>query len=166
MMQQVINPEGLMSNFFHAGITVPDLEEAKRFFVNVFNLQIVSERFLHGPYLANMLAYRGELTARIVLLRVDENVMLELVEYRNQDGSLPEPGIRQDITRSGTPHLAFFVDDLDKFDERNSGRTLHPLAESHDVIPRGPLAGGKIRFYRAKFECLIEVIQRPSSFNV
>jgi catechol 2,3-dioxygenase-like lactoylglutathione lyase family enzyme len=165
-MQQVINLEGLVSRFFHVGITVPDLEEAKSLFVNVFNLQIVSERSLYGPYLAHMLAHQGELTARIAMLRIDENVMLELVEYRDENGSLPVPGIRQDITRSGTPHLAFFVDNLDKFDERNSGRTLHPLAESHDVIPRGPLAGGKIRFYRSKFECLIEVIQRPSNFNV
>ena len=147
--------------FFHVGLTVAKLDEAVEFFVGVFGLELVSERPLHGPYLAHMLGHGRDLTARIAMLKIDESTFLELVEYHSEGASLPSPSTCQKITVSGVPHFAFFVSDLEEFHQRFSDRAIYPLAPTHDVIPRGPLAGGLIRFYRTNFECFIEVIQRP-----
>lgn len=154
------SPESEVS-FFHVGLTVESLTEAVEFFVGVFGLELVSERSLHGPYLAHMLGHGRDLTARIAMLKISESTFLELVEYHSEGASIPSPSTRQPISTSGVPHLAFFVSDLEEFHQRFGGWAIHPLAQTHDVIPRGPLAGGLIRFYRTNFECLIEVIQRP-----
>lgn len=147
--------------FFHTGITVPNLDEAKKLFVDVFDLELVSERLIQGSYLAHMLGQENELSARIAMLKLDQSTFLELVEYRNETNSLPTPVVQQEITISGVPHLAFFVENLEQFHTQHADTDLLPLSHSHDVIPRGPLAGGLIRFYRTRFECLIEIIQRP-----
>jgi len=148
--------------FFHTGITVPDLDEAKRLFVDVFRLELISERLIHGPYLAHMLGQDSEISARIAMLKVDQSTFLELVEYRNKTNALPTQVVQRDITISGVPHLAFFVENLEHFHAQHGDNDLRPLSSTHDVIPRGPFAGGLIRFYRTKFECLIEIIQQPN----
>ena len=147
--------------FFHTGITVSDLDEAKSFFSEVFGLKITSERNLSGEYLSHMLQHNQELTARIAMLQTGDETFIELVEYQTQSGSLPGPRNKAMITHSGSPHFAFFTDDLALFHEKHNMNKLDALAVEHDVIPGGPYEGGLIRFYRTSFGCLIEVIQRP-----
>jgi len=149
------------TSFFHTGITVSNLEEAKSFFSEVFGLTVTSERELSGDYLAHMLQYEQHLTARIAMLQTGDETFIELVEYHTQSGSLPGPGHKSMITNSGVPHFAFFVDDLRLFHEKHKPNKLSALAVEQDVIPGGPFKGGFIRFYHTSFGCLIEVIQRP-----
>ena len=148
--------------FFHTGLTVSNLNEAKDFFSQIFALEVTSERELSGPYLAHMLGYDCELTARIAMLETSPTTFIELVEYTDTNHVLPGPNAVGRITQSGTPHFAFFVDNLEKFHEDHGTNLLEPMALEPDTIPGGPFAGGHIRFYRSRFGCLIEVIQRPT----
>ena len=147
--------------FFHTGITVTDIEDAKTFFSEVLGMSVTSERDLSGTYLSNMLGLKTPLTARIAMLRADENSFVELVEYRSANRPIQNPW-SSDILFANSPHFAFFVQDLDDFHRRFSGTRLLPLSESVEVIPGGPFAGGLIRFYRSTFGCLFELIQKPS----
>ena len=147
--------------FFHTGLTVSNIEEAKALFTELLGMTLTSERELQGPYLSHMLGIKGEMTARIAMLQADENSFLELVEYTSQQACLPGGKTRSDITITNTPHFAYFAENLEEFHSRISPYGLQPLAESLDIIPGGPFAGGKIRFYRSSFGCLLEVIQRP-----
>lgn len=149
------------TSFFHTGITVSDLDEAKSFFSEVFGLTVTSERELSGDYLSHMLQYEQELTARIAMLQTGDETFIELVEYHTISGSLPRPNEKAIITNSGVPHFAFFTDNLILFHESHNLNKLSALAVEQDVIPGGPFKGGFIRFYRTSFGCLIEVIQRP-----
>lgn len=149
--------------FFHTGLTVTNLNEAKALFVEVFGMTVASERDLSGDYLSHMLGIKSDLTARIVMLQADENSFIELVEYRSEGLCLPGAQMTSQITYANTPHFAYFVDDLSIFHQNVAGVFLIPLAKTEDTIPGGPFAGGKIRFYRSSFGCLFEVIQRPTS---
>ena len=149
------------TSFFHTGITVSDLDEAKNFFSGVFGLTVTSERELSGDYLSHMLQFDQELTARIAMLQTGDDTFIELVEYHTISGELPGPKDRSIITNSGVPHFAFFTDDLSMFHERHKLNKMTALAVEQDIIPGGPFKGGFIRFYHTSFGCLIEVIQRP-----
>lgn len=148
--------------FFHTGLTVSDIDEAKSLFTDVFGMVVTSERDLRGEYLAHMLGIGEEMTARIAMLQADQNTFVELVEYSSTTLQLPGARTVSDITVSNTPHFAYFVDDLELFHSQSGSSRLRPLAAEADTIPGGPFAGGKIRFYQSSFGCLFEVIQRPA----
>jgi len=149
------------TTFFHTGLTVTDLDQAVNFFGEVMGLTVSSQRELTGDYLAHMLDYHSALTARIAMLETDDNTFLELVEYHTENQELPSQHVGAHITVTGTPHFAFFIDDLSSFDAKCNPKHLTPLASEADTIPGGPFAGGKIRFYASKFGCLIEAIEKP-----
>jgi catechol 2,3-dioxygenase-like lactoylglutathione lyase family enzyme len=148
--------------FFHTGLTVSDLDEAKALFAGLFGMTVTSERELSGDYLSHMLGLDCAMTARIAMLQADADSFLELVEYSSPTLGLPRERTVSDITVSNSPHFAYFVDNLEEFHSRVGPHELQPLAALADTIPGGPFAGGKIRFYRTSFGCLIEVIQRPA----
>lgn len=148
--------------FFHTGLTVSDILEAKSLFTDLFGMVVTSERELSGEYLAHMLGVDEEMTAKIVMLQADDNTFVELVEYTSSPLQLPGERFVSDITVSNTPHFAYFVDDLERFHSESQSHRLRPLAEEADTIPGGPFAGGRIRFYQSSFGCLFEVIQRPT----
>ncbi len=150
-----------MTKFFHTGITVSNIDLAREFFCEVFGLEPTSEREISGPYLAHMLSFDEEMTARIVMLRTSDETYIELVEYKTPSERLPDAKRAAVITKDGTPHFAFFVEDLDSFHDAFCGKYLFALAARSDAIPGGPYAGGRIRFYRSSFGCMIEIIERP-----
>lgn len=147
--------------FFHTGLTVTNLDEAKGFFSEVFNLKIASERNLQGEYLARMLNHGEEMTARIAMLETGDETFIELVEYQTVSGALPKASDKTQIIDSGAPHFAFFVEDLNLFHNEFVPKYLDPIGKSFDMIPGGPFEGGLIQFYHSTFGCLIEIIQKP-----
>jgi catechol 2,3-dioxygenase-like lactoylglutathione lyase family enzyme len=148
-------------SFFHTGLTVSNIEEAKAFFSQVFSLPVTSERDLSGEYLAKMLNYSEEMTARIVMLQTGDETFIELVEYQTSSGALPEISTISQITKTGSPHFAFFVNDLLQFHKEFVPKYLDPIGNEFNIIPGGPFQGGLIQFYHSTFGCLIEIIEKP-----
>jgi glyoxylase I family protein len=127
----------------HVGITVPDLTEAVRFFVDVLGFQ---ELYSHTPS-----GGRGDVQARqfdrhpdteivgIAMLRLD-TVDVELLEFR-------APDQRRDYPRTsdwGGAHLALYVDDLDTAVEHLRAQGVDVLGEPM-ALP-GPESGPGNRF--------------------
>ena len=150
-------------SFFHVGLTVADLDEARDFFHEVFDLEVVSERELTGGYLGSMLGDSEIESAKIAMLKLSQDSLLELVSYtcRNDEAGFSYAG--DSIKSIGQVHLAFFVDDLTRFEIDNQNYLVSDFSDQFEIIPRGPLAGSKIKFFHSKFGCILEIIEKKSN---
>jgi hypothetical protein len=150
-------------SFFHVGLTVVDIDEARDFFHEVFKLEVMSERELTGAYLGNMLGNSSIHSAKIAMLKLSEDSLLELVSYDKLNVQSDLHSSNGDITKIGQVHLAFFVEDLLEFEREHSNVLLSNFSDEYEVIPRGPLEGSKIKFFHSKFGCILELIEKKSN---
>lgn len=97
----------------HIGFTVPDLEEATRFFVDVIGCEYV---YTLGPFARDddWMAEHLNVHPRTVMkelrfFRCGHGPNFEIFQYEAADGQAPQPR-NSDI---GGHHLAFYVDDFD-----------------------------------------------------
>ena len=100
----------MLKSFFHTGFVVKDLEKSVDFYTNVLGLQLALRMERQGEFINQVLDFPD---AHIKGAMVDkgEGHQLELIQYLNP--AIGPGGIsRNDL---GASHLAFFVDDLDKF---------------------------------------------------
>ena len=102
-----------LSRMDHIGFTVPDLEEARTFLVDVLGCEYL---YRLGPYAddgGNWMAEHLNVHPRSVMrnywFRVGDQAVLEVFEYRSPDQD-PTPPKNSDV---GGHHVAFYVDDLD-----------------------------------------------------
>ena len=100
----------MLKSFFHTGFVVKDLEKSVDFYTNVLGLQLALRMERQGEFINQVLDFPD---AHIKGAMVDkgEGHQLELIQYLNP-ASGPGGISRNDL---GASHLAFFVDDLDKF---------------------------------------------------
>ena len=97
----------------HIGFTVPDLDEAERFFVDVIGCEKV---YSLGPFerdddwLADQLNVHPRAVMReLRFFRCKNGPNFEIFQWESPDGQAPQPK-NSDI---GGHHLAFYVDDID-----------------------------------------------------
>jgi catechol 2,3-dioxygenase-like lactoylglutathione lyase family enzyme len=98
----------------HIGFTVPDLDVAERFFVDVIGCQLV---YSLGPFehpdddwmLEHLGVHPRTVMRQLRFFRCGHGPNFEVFEYDPADRTAPEPR-NSDI---GGHHLAFYVDDLD-----------------------------------------------------
>lgn len=97
----------------HIGFTVPNLDEAHDFFVNVIGCEYV---YSLGPYVAdddwmqtNLNVHPRTTIRELRFYRCGFGTNFEIFEYVPADGQAPQPR-NSDI---GGHHLAFYVDDFD-----------------------------------------------------
>ncbi len=148
-------------NVDHVGLTVPDLDQAVRFFVDVLGAEDLFG-FDEGPGTANPADLHATFdvdprsTLRVRMLRLGPTLNVELMEYRT-------PGQNRTIPRNSdvdVPHIAFFVDDIGVATAYLAahGCTLlsGPLKSSS-----GPKAGQAIRYFKTPWGSSMEVLSRP-----
>jgi len=97
----------------HVGFTVPDLEQADDFFVNVIGCERV---YSLGPYVrdddwmaTNLNVHPRTVIPELRFYRCGHGSNFEIFQYDAADGQAPQPR-NSDI---GGHHLAFYVDDFD-----------------------------------------------------
>ena len=130
----------MLKSFFHTGFVVKDLEKSVDFYTNVLGMRIAARTEREGEFINQVLAFPD---AHIKGAFVDkgEGHQLELIQYINP-ASGPGGIARNDL---GATHLAFYVEDIDKFyeDTRDSGlRFNNPpasLAEGQRNLKRKAL---------------------------
>ena len=97
----------------HIGITVPNVEQAVDFFVNIFGCEPFYELgpFEASEWLSKTLDVHPEaVMKKLRFLRCKNGANLELFEYSSPDQNTQVPK-NSDI---GGHHLAFYVDDFDQ----------------------------------------------------
>jgi catechol 2,3-dioxygenase-like lactoylglutathione lyase family enzyme len=104
----------ILSEIFHTGLTVSDLDRSIAFYRDILGLELVSSWDSAQPYLRTVVGF-PEAELRIALLRLPKTAVgrsghhLELLEYRAPRG---ERGDAR-TCNPGNVHVSFIVEDLD-----------------------------------------------------
>ena len=109
----------MLKSFYHTGFVVKDLETSARFYSEVLGMQMGDRVERQGEFVEQVLAFSGAHIDRAFLDK-GEGHKLELVQYLSPASGTPTVN-RNDL---GAAHLAFFVEDLDKFYEETSTKGL------------------------------------------
>ncbi len=109
----------MLKSFFHTGFVVKDIEKSVNFYSGVLGMRIAGRMERQGEFIEQVLAFPG---AHIKGGFVDmgEGHQLELIQYLS-----PASG-ENNLNRNdlGASHLAFFVEDLDKFYQETSQKGI------------------------------------------
>lgn len=150
-----------MSGLDHVGFTVPDIDQATAFFVDVMGCQLIyslgsiaepnsdwMERHLNVPREAKIRDIR--------LLRCGHGSNFELFEF-------DVPGQDEDNPRNcdiGGHHLAFYVEDFDSALDYLRSRSIKVLGEP-TVRTTGPSAGQTWIYFFAPWGMQLELVSYP-----
>jgi catechol 2,3-dioxygenase-like lactoylglutathione lyase family enzyme len=144
----------------HIGFTVPDLDQAVDFFVNV----IGCERFYElGPFRADddwmarhLNVHPRAVMKRLVFLRCAMGANFEIFEYASPDQRSGPPK-NSDV---GGHHLAFYVDDFDAGLAHLRGHGVRILGEP-TVRAQGPSAGQTWVYFLTPWGMQCELVSFP-----
>ena len=110
----------MLKSFFHTGFVVKDIEASIKFYTDVLGMRIAGRTERKGEFVEQVLAFPG---AHIKGGFVDmgHGHQLELIQYLS-----PASGENL-LNRNelGAAHLAFLVEDLDKFYEDTSQKGIN-----------------------------------------
>ncbi|MDF5721173.1 MAG: VOC family protein [Rhizonema sp. PD37] len=147
----------------HVGITVPDINQALKFFVDVLGadvLWIESEGTgtqtpldMHGIFNVDP---RSSIT--LSMLRFGPNINLELLQYKAPDQNLRIPK-NSDVD---VPHLAFFVDNIDTATAYLQSKGVQ-MFKGPNKTAHGPKMGQVIRYFLTPWGSSMELVYRPES---
>lgn len=143
----------------HVGLTVPDLDAAVRFFVEVLGCEPVMPELAVDatrPGMARMLDVAPGARARLRFLRCGHGTNLELFEYDAPDQERP----RLRNSDVGGHHLAFHVDDLTAAVAWLRAHGLEVMGEPEEVT-EGPSAGTSWVYFKAPWGLQLELVSCP-----
>jgi catechol 2,3-dioxygenase-like lactoylglutathione lyase family enzyme len=120
----------MLKSFYHTGFVVKDLDASAQFYSEVLGMQICERFERQGEFVEQVLAFPGAHIDRAMLDK-REGHKLELIQYLSPPSG-PGGVERNDL---GAAHLAFFVEDLDRFYAETSQKGLkynNPPAANYD----------------------------------
>jgi catechol 2,3-dioxygenase-like lactoylglutathione lyase family enzyme len=156
-------PRGIPTarNVEHVAFTVPDLDQAITFFVEVLG---ADELYRLGPFedpdgdwMRTQLDVHPRASCHVAHLRLGPSLNLELFAWDAPDQATSHPK----ATDYGAAHLAFFVDDIgvaaDYLADQPGVRVLGEI----QTIEEGPSAGYRWLAFTSPWGLALEVISRP-----
>lgn len=145
----------------HIGFTVPDLDEAVDFFVNVIGCEPFYELgpfSSEGDWMAtNLDVHPRAVMKRLKFLRCGNGANFEIFEYSSPDQNTLQPR-NSDV---GGHHLAFYVDDFDAALDYLRASNVRILGEPV-VRADGPSAGQTWVYFLAPWGMQLELVSFPS----
>ncbi len=146
-----------VTGFFHAGVTVSDMEAALRFYRDGLGLEVISDGSASGATAARIWAIDpGDV--RVVFLRVPgSDAVVELFEFS---------GIERHSASArpmdyGAGHFCLFTDDAVALLSHMEGLGFRSRAGEVVEISRGPHAGAKAVYLIDPDGYHVELYQRP-----
>lgn len=144
----------------HIGITVPDLDRAEGFLVDVLGAEPIytlpAKRDDAGDWMTVQLGVHPRTVIReIRFYRLGDGSNLEVFQYDAADGQAPAPR-NSDI---GGHHLALYVDDMDAAIAHLRAHGVEIMGEP--VASAGPAAGQRWLYFRAPWGMQFELVSYP-----
>ena len=162
-MKETRKPKAVLPGFHgvdHVGITVPDIEKATDFFVDVLGCEAF---YYLGPYQADddwmtvhLNVHPRSVVKKIRFLRCMNGPNFELFEYEAPDQCVVQPK-NSDI---GGYHLAFYVDDIKAAVEYLRGKGVEVLG-SPTTRTEGPHGGQTWVYFLAPWGLQLELVSFP-----
>ena len=144
-----------ITGFFHAGITVKDMETSLAFYRDGLGLPIKFDRILDGPYL-NVVLGLNHKRIRAAYLDIPGGGYVELLEYQEIE--------RFDASSRpcdyGAGHLCFYVEGIDEIAERMFAKGYKARSEGCVDITSGPNAGARSLYLKDPDRYYIELFQK------
>jgi glyoxylase I family protein len=149
-----------MRGIDHVGVTVPDLDEAERFLVDVLGAEHVytlgAKRDDESDWMTVQLGVHPRTVIReIRFYRLGNGSNIETFQYDAADGQAPEPR-NSDI---GGHHLALYVDDMDAAIAHLRAHGVEIMGEP--VASAGPALGQRWLYFRAPWGMQFELVSYP-----
>ncbi len=143
----------------HVGVTVPDLDEAERFLVDVLgavHVYTLGAKRSDDDWMTVQLGVHPRTVIReIRFYRLGSGTNLEVFQYDAADGQAGPPR-NSDI---GGHHLALYVDDLDAAVEHLRAHGVEVMGEP--VASAGASAGQRWIYFRAPWGLQLELVSFP-----
>jgi catechol 2,3-dioxygenase-like lactoylglutathione lyase family enzyme len=145
----------------HTGVTVPNLQLAIDFFVDVVGCELITRfgpfRDDTGSFMSDTLnVHPRAVIQEIALLRCGMGSNIELFQYSAPDQRTAAPK-NSDI---GGYHIAFYVDDIESAVAYLKSHGVRVLAGPLPVT-EGPAAGQVINYFLAPWGLQLELISYP-----
>lgn len=143
----------------HVGITVPDIELAGRFLIDVLGAELVytlGSKQADDTWMFRQLGVHPHTVIReIRLYRLGNGSNLEVFQYQAADGQADQPR-NSDF---GGHHLALYVDDLDAAIAALRTHDIEVMGEP--VASSGASAGQRWIYFRAPWGTQFELVSFP-----
>jgi glyoxylase I family protein len=148
-----------MTGTDHVGFTVPDLDEAERFFVDILGavrVYTLGSKRSDDDFMSVQLGVhpRTEIT-EIRFYRLGNGSNIELFHYDSADGQAPQPR-NSDI---GGHHLALYVDDMDAAAAYLRDNGVEVMGDP--VVSAGASAGQRWLYFRSPWGMQFELVSFP-----
>ena len=148
-----------LSRLDHVGLTVPDLEEATRFFIDILGCEELYPlgplRDDDGEWMRTHLNVDPAAVAHIRVFRCGTNPVFEVFEYAAPEQRTTPPK-NSDI---GGHHIALYVEDLDAAVSYLRARGLRVLGEPTASV--GPHEGQRWVYFLAPWGAQFELVSYP-----
>jgi len=145
-----------VTGFFHAGITVRDMNAALRFYHEGLGLPVQFDRLIDSDYLRSVLALQFA-AIRAVYLDIPGGGIVELLEYQGIE-RLPARSRPSDF---GAGHLCLYVDDVDAFAERLPAYGGTARSQAAVAITSGPNEGALSIYMHDPDGYAVELFETP-----
>jgi catechol 2,3-dioxygenase-like lactoylglutathione lyase family enzyme len=144
----------------HIGFTVPDLQEARRFLIDVLGCEYM---YSLGPYQdadgdwmsEHLNVHPRAVMRQLHFFRCGAQAVFEVFQYEAPDQQREQPR-NSDI---GGHHVALYVEDLDKAVEYLRGQGVTVLGEP--TVSRGPSEGQRWVYFLAPWGMQFELVSYP-----
>lgn len=146
----------------HIAYTVPDLDQAVSFFVDVIGAELaytlgpVEDR--EGDWMTRKLGVHPAASAKIAMLRLGPVTNLELFEYSAPDQDRARPR----NSDWGGHHFAIYVDDVDKAAAYLREIPGVTVLDEPETITEGPIAGDRWVYFTTPWGLHMELINMPA----
>jgi catechol 2,3-dioxygenase-like lactoylglutathione lyase family enzyme len=150
-----------VEGFFHAGITVSDMDASIVFYRDLLGFQLETDVIVDDPYVFTVQGWAGD-SARVVFLRpADSETYIELLEYR---------GIERHSAAArpwdpGNGHVCLFVSNIEDAHRRLKEAGVYVRSQEVIVIPVGPRRGAKVMYCLDPDGYNVELFERPASWG-
>lgn len=148
-------------NVHHVSVTVPDLDDAVEFFVEVLGGQLLYEKgpFADPDFMETNLNVHPEAEARLAMLRFGPTTNVELFEWDSPDQTERHPS-NSDV---GASHLAIEVEDMDAAVEYLDGVEGVDVLGSPRTNDEGPTGGLTYVYVTAPWGYQFEIVEAPET---
>jgi catechol 2,3-dioxygenase-like lactoylglutathione lyase family enzyme len=149
------------TNVDHVAYTVPDLDQAVEFFVDVLGADLLyrldSVKDDEGDWMRRQLGVDPRAKAQIAMLRLGPVTNVELFQYEAPDQSRQLPK----NSDHGGHHLAFYVEDIEAATEYLRAQPGVTLLGDVQTIEDGPIAGDRWVYFLAPWGMQMEILHMP-----
>lgn len=148
---------GKITGFIHSGITVKNLNESLKFYVDLLGLELLSTQTVTADYVFNIVEIPGLEKVEIAFLKIPGGNEIEILEYcgvKTYSGN----------SRScdyGTGHICLQVDDLESMYKNFKEKGVQFQSKKVVNITSGANQGAKAIYMLDPDGYIIELMERP-----